>query len=419
LLDKEAQMTLSDRTAESAVEDPAAAFDHWDPAQAADPHRIFEALREKCPVAHSDRHGGFWIITRYRDVEEICKNPAVFSSRYTSVPRGMFGDFVTLPPIQLDPPEHTAFRRLLLPSFTPQAVARWEETIRKDCVSLIGAFVDRGHCDASVEFAKHIPVRLMATMLGMSPEDEEVFASWLHRILEVGGTEPEQALSAAGEMWGYLSRLIEEHRQTPKDDLVGLLIESEVEGQQLNDQDLLGAIFLLILAGMDTSWGMIGSSLLHLANHPEDRARLVAEPGLLETAIEEFVRYYAPVLEGRATTQPVEFGGAAMEEGESVLLCFGSANRDPEAFEDADKVIIDRPDNRHFGFGVGVHRCLGAPLARLELRVALEEWLTRIPEFWLEDPAAVTWSTGQLWGPRRVPLAFPPGGGPAGAPSNV
>jgi hypothetical protein len=253
----------------------------------------------------------------------------------------------------------------------------------------------------------------MATMLGMPPEEEDVFASWLHRILEVGGAEPEQAMAAAGEMWGYLSKLIEQHRETHRDDLIGLLIDSEVEGQRLSDQDLLGAVFLLILAGMDTSWGMIGSSLFHLATHPDDRARLVKEPELLPTAIEELVRYYAPVLEGRVTTRPTELGGVTIQEDESVFLCFGSANRDEEAFEDADKVIIDRADNRHFGFGVGVHRCLGAPLARLELRVALEEWLTRIPDFWLEDPAGVTWSTGQLWGPRRVPLAFPPGGGRA------
>ncbi len=386
----------------------AAGFDHWNPEQAVDPHSLYRTLRDACPIVRSERHGGYYVAMRYTDVERIAKNTSDFSSRYTSVPRAMFGDFNLLPPIQLDPPAHTAFRKLLVKPFTAQNVQRWEESVREECRRAIQEFIGRGSCAVTTEYSKYIPLRLMATMLGISSTDEEIFSSWIHRILEVGAAEPDALLSAAGEMQVYFAKAIADHRLEPKGDLISLLLESEVDGQRLSDDELLGVLFLLVLAGMDTTWGMISAAILHLSQHPADRDRLVADPSLLPVAVEEFVRYFAPVLEGRVTTRDVTFNGVEIKEGESVMLCFASANRDPNAFPDAEKVIIDRAENRHFGFGVGVHRCLGAHLARLEVRVALEEWLRAIPEFTLVDPDSVRWGTGQLWNPRSLTVSFPP-----------
>lgn len=395
---------------ESAVAELAANFDHWDPAQAADPHATFRQLREHCPVARSQRHGGFWVLTRYDDVEKVLKNPTDFSSRYTSIPRGMFGEFTILPPIQLDPPAHAMFRKLLVKPFTAQNVQRWEDLVRRDCRQVISRFVDRGRVEVSAEYARFIPLRLMATMLGISPDDEGRFASWIHRILETGGAEPDGALAAAGEMQMYLASSIADHRANPRDDIITLLLESDVDGARLSDEDLLGALFLLILAGMDTTWGMITSAILYMSEHPEDRGRLAGDPSLLPVAIEEFVRYYAPVHEGRAATRTLQLNGVTIAKGDPLLVCFGAANRDPAAFQDPESVIIDRKTNRHFGFGVGIHRCLGAHLARLEVRLALEEWLSAIPEFWLAEPDKVRWATGQLWSPKEVIVGFPTGG---------
>jgi len=170
---------------------------------------------------------------------------------------------------------------------------------------------------------------------------------------------------------------------------------------------VLGTCQLLIIAGIDTTWSSIGSALWHLAQHPDDRRRLAADPSLIPTAVEELLRAYSPVTMARIVREPIDVGGVHMEAGDRVLMSFPAANRDPAAFDDADQVILDRERNRHIAFGVGIHRCAGSNLARMEMRVALEEWLARIPEFSLEDPAAVTWAAGQVRGPRSIPVVFP------------
>ena len=190
------------------------------------------------------------------------------------------------------------------------------------------------------------------------------------------------------------------------DDLITELLHAEVDGEPIPDGHVLGIAALTLIAGVDTTWSAIGASLWHLATHQQDRRRLVEEPELLPTAVEEFLRAYSPVTMARIVSEDVEIRGCQMRRGDRVLLSFPAANRDPDAFPDADEVVIDRLDNRHVAFGVGIHRCAGSNLARMELRVALEEWLARIPEFRLEDGAQVTWAGGQVRGPRRVPVVI-------------
>jgi hypothetical protein len=390
----------------------AARFDHHDPTQAHDPHSIYAVLRDsECPVARSETNGGFWMVTQHDDVVQVLQDTETFSSRSVTVPASLFGDFgyVVLPPITLDGDAHRDFRRIVLPAFSPKTILRWEDAARRSCREFIDEFIEKGECDAAIEYARRVPVRIVSLMVGIPPEDEETFASWIHDITEMGGTDVEQGVKAGGEMWLYFSQRLEERRKEPKDDLLTILIESNYEGDTLDDAGLLGFLFLMITAGMDTTWSVIGDTLWHLARHPEHRRYLVEDPSRIPSAIEEFIRYFAPAVLGRVATKDTELHGSPIKEGESVMICYPSANRDERAFAQADEVVLDRTPNRHIGFGAGVHRCIGAPLARMELKVALAEWLARIPDFELSDPDVVRWGSGPVRGPRTLPLRFAPG----------
>jgi cytochrome P450 len=202
----------------------------------------------------------------------------------------------------------------------------------------------------------------------------------------------------------YLAKHVQDHIENPKDDLIGFLLNAKIYDQPLSPPHVVGTIILLMVAGIDTTWSAIGSSIWHLAQHPSDLARMVNEPELLPTAIEELLRAYAPVTMARIVSQDATIGGCPVKRGDSVLLPFPAANRDPQVFDRADEVVIDREENRHLAFGLGIHRCLGSNLARLELRVAVEVFIARFPKFDLADADAVTWSLGQVRGPRKLPV---------------
>jgi len=381
-----------------------------------DPYPVFDDLREQCRMAYSTQYEGFWVPTRKADIAEIAHNPAVFSSRGLSViPRPLGGDesedqpselAAGLPPITSDPPDHTVFRRLLLPAFAPKPIAKWEPKIRTIANDLIDKFQDRGSCDAAVEYARHVPTTVIAIMLGVPPEDGDLFTDWIYKTLETGVENPEVAAATRIEMVTYLAEKIQEHRKKPQNDIMTHLIETEVDGKRLNDADMLGICFLLLIAGIDTTWSSIGAGLWYLSQELEDQERLRNEPDLMIPAVEEFLRVYSPVTLGRIATQDAEVAGCPIKKGDRVLMAFPAGNRDPDAFEDSDKIDIDRQVNRHYAFGVGIHRCLGSNLARLEMKVALEEFLRRIPTFRLTDPDVVRWSAGAVRGPRRIPIEF-------------
>ena len=249
-------------------------------------------------------------------------------------------------------------------------------------------------------------MRVIAKMLGFPEKDADIFRGFIRMVIEDvdASAEERQALINEGTLDAYLDARIEEHLAHPQDDLTSFLLEAEIEGNKLEPDHVAGTMVLLMIAGIDTTWSAIGASLWHLAQNPEDRKRLAAEPELMATAVEEFLRAYAPVTMARLVAKDFDFKGCPMKEGDWLLLPFPAANRDPEVFPRADEVVIDRVENRHAAFGLGIHRCLGSNLARMELRVALEEWMKRYPEFELTDPAKVTWSAGQVRGPRTVPV---------------
>ncbi len=391
--------------------DWATEFDHTKEDYAADAPAVWDDLRQRCPVAQSDAHGGVWLPTRHKDVAAIAHDTEHFSSEGIIVnqfkPEGL-APMGYAPPITADPPFHKGSRRLLLPAFSPKSVDALEDGTRTACGEFLDDLLAEGNdvVDAATQYAQHIPVRVIAQMLGLPREDGPRFRTWIHRIIEkpgefTGALDPEETLVF------YLTEKIEERRdQPPRDDLIGFLLGAEMDGQPLTNEHIFGTIALLIVAGIDTTWSAIGASLWHLAQHPEDRQRLVDDPEILPFAVEEFLRMYAPVTMARIAATDTEIGGCPVAERDWVLLPFPAANRDPEAFEQADEFIIDRQRNRHVAFGLGVHRCVGSNLARMELTVAIDEWMKRIPDFELADPdpSHVRWSTGQVRGPRSLPI---------------
>jgi cytochrome P450 len=386
-------------------------WDHADPAYNQNAPQIWDQLRGTCPVAHTDRYGGAWLPVTHADVSAVARDTDHFSSEGAVLsnkpPRDQWVSMAPIggaPPITSDPPFHADARRLLLPAFSPQVVAEWEPEIRRLCNELIDNMGDIETVDAAVQYAQNIPVYVIARMLGLPLEDSDYFRETVHMVLEEIGAEFGERQGAFEKLDAYLGMHVRDHIENPKDDLIGFLLNAKIYDQPLSPEHVVGTIILLMVAGIDTTWSSIGSSIWHLAQHPADLQRMVNEPELLPTAIEELLRMYAPVTMARIVSQDAEIGGCPVKAGDSVLLPFPAANRDPEVFPDADKVIIDREENRHVAFGLGIHRCLGSNLARLELRVAVEVFIQRFPKFELANPSSVTWSLGQVRGPRKLPV---------------
>ena len=398
---------ISSEIVTGPVADWATDFSHLEHQWSADPYPIQDDLRQRCPIAHTERFGGAWLPTRYDDIAAIAYDTERFSSRAIILsnlrPPRELAPVGGSPPISSDPPFHHDARKLLLPAFTRTAVARQEPATRAFCHSLIDGFGDRDVVDAA-EYAQHIPVRVIADMLGFPPQDGPQFREFVEDLLEGINRPPEERIERVGRLFDYLEAQVSDHLEDPREDLTSYLINAELYGHRLDPSHVVGTMALLLIAGIDTTWSAIGASLWHLAKTPGDRARLAAAPGLLPTAMEEFLRAYAPVTMARLVKEDMHWHGADMKADDWILLSFPAANRDPAQFDRAGEVIIDREANRHAAFGLGIHRCVGSHLARMELRVALETWLERTPDFSLADPGAVTWAAGQIRGPRTLPL---------------
>ena len=392
------------------VTDWATDLDHADPAYNENAHQIWSDLRASgCPVARSERYGGMWAPLTHELVQEVAYDTDRFSSQGVVVANSR--PFVEAPvgpapPITSDPPFHQIARRLLLPPFAPKAIAEWEPDVRRLCNELLDRVGDvvAGDTivDAAVQYAQSIPVNVIARMLGFPPEDEDVFRGFVHTVLENVNVSAEEREEAFGPLDVFLDRQIEEHLAHPRDDLTTYLLNAEIGGNKLAREHVRGSMVLLLIAGIDTTWSAIGSSIWHLATHPSDLSRLVDDPDVMVFALEEFLRAYAPVTMARLVKQDHDFHGCPMKTGEWVLLPFPAANRDPAFFDRAEEFVVDRAENRHAAFGLGIHRCLGSNLARLELKVAIEEWVKRFPRF--ELAGDVRWSIGQVRGPRELPV---------------
>ena len=402
------------------VEDWTTDYDIRDKNYVENPVPIWAEMREKCPVAHTDRLGGSWNPTRFDDVREMAKMTDVLSSRQVLVmppPPGSaemsrYEQMIAAAPITADPPIHTWTRRMLLPAFAPKAVLQYEPYTEELAHSLIDEFIESGRCDGAEQYSQQIPPRVIAHMIGVDPGMADQFVIWVNGVLGAGLNDPELRLKTREELLDFIGAEVAKRMEDPQEDLLTELLFMELDhpDAKITPEVVVGITNLLIIAGIDTTWSSIGSSLWHLATHPTDRERLAAEPELLPIAVEEFLRFYAPVTMARVAEHDVEFDeDAHIQRGDKILMNFPAACHDPEHFEDPDTFIIDRARNRHVAFGSGIHRCAGSNLARLEMTTALRVWMERIPEFSLRDGEPMEWAGGQVRGPRVMPLEFPAG----------
>jgi cytochrome P450 len=370
-------------------------------------HESWDTLRAQCPIGRSDAYGGMWVVTGYAEAHEIFHDAETFSSTPLIIPP--FPQALKMVPVEIDPPDHFKYRTLVATPFSPRHAEKMVEPLRVIVNRLIDGFIEDGECDIYQTVATPYPTLMGTIMLGLPDSDAKLFEDWTHKIIHMSATDFEVAGEAVIELYSYFYALLEDRRANPCGDMMSLLAEAELGGEKLTDEELMGFCLLLLIASIDTSQKAIGSMLWQLATQPDQRHRLAADPKLIPSAVEEFLRLWAPVQPARRATRDVEVCGIRMKEGDQMLVLLGAANRDDREFPDAAETVLDRSPNRHLTFGTHIHRCLGSHIARLEMQVLLEELLRRLPDFELQEGAEVEWSKGQVQGVVRVPIRFAPG----------
>jgi cytochrome P450 len=393
-------------------------FDHHSEGFALDPVSHYRELRERCPVAWSDHYDGFWIPTRYEDIVRIARDDATFSSARSPgegdtsflIPRRPSPPQL---PIELDPPESYRFRRLLNPVLSPPAVGRMAPMIAEITTECIDRFIERGSCDLVYDLANPIPATVTLRWLGFPTDEWERFALPVHDIFVAPPGSDRLARGQQGLAWiqTQIAELIGQRRREPIDDVVSILIGSTPDGPPLSDEEILSMVFLVLLGGVDTTTSLLSQTLVYLDGREEDRRRLVQDPQLMGWATEEFLRVFAPSQAmARTVTTQVEIDDALLRAGDRVLLPWVAANFDPAVFDDPEKVVFERAPNRHASFGVGLHRCVGAHLARGMFVEMLRQVLARLPDYSVvRDQLRPYPSKGNQTGWDSVPARFTPG----------
>ena len=384
---------------------PVSDWNPIDPATFADYPSEFRRLRGECPVAYSDALGGFWSLLTYDHIAAACKDPSTFSSEpQFSVPHLDIG--VPWLPIQSDPPRHATYRKALASYLGTKRVKSLEPAMRDLARKRIDALRGKTAFDAAAEFTMPYPGEVLCMALGFPEEHWEKFRSWTTGIAEAASTGDMELLQGVvADLFSWVAEEVEVRKQHPGDDLMSTLLALDVDGRPLTLDEMRGYYFLLTSAGHDTSSNSLGQALLHLAQHPEDRRRLLEEPELVPGAVEEIIRYYSPLLGlGRQATRDVELGGREIKKGDPVALVWGAAARDDTYVADADQFVLDRKPYRHISFGLGSHYCVGAELGRSQLKVAVEEFLETFPDFSVDgDVARTIWPTNGI---RALPLSI-------------
>ncbi|MEW6224499.1 MAG: cytochrome P450 [Chloroflexota bacterium] len=370
-------------------------FDHHDPRFVRDPESVFGPIREQQPLLHSDLYGGFWLITRYDDVVAAALDHESFTSAVvgtTVIPPSQPRDHPLLP-IELDPPEHTRYRALVNPLFAKPRIDAMRADLEALATRLLEPIARNGGGDVMAEFAHPMSLGSLARLMNLPEEDEELWFDWVERMFSSALRDKDDQARAVRDAEAYIDGLIADRRREPRDDFLGTLLEAEVEGHRLSDLELRQFGVLMLLAGYETTSGAMGMSLLHLAQHPEQRAQLFGDPdGLAHTAVNELLRFVSPVqVFARNAARDVDLHGQTIPAGDVVLLAYGAANHDPRAFEHPERCVLDRHPNRHVAFGHGRHLCLGSNLARLELTIMIERFAALFPEFRVDPERPPAW----------------------------
>ena len=381
------------------------------------PHDAFQVLRKEAPIFwHKEPDGGagFWALTRYDDVMAVSKDPGTFSSYkggtiLRDIPEDDLNNTRTIM-LNMDPPQHARYRRLVSQGFTPRMTAALEPHIREIADKIIDAVIARGECDFVTEIAAELPLQVIAELLGIPLKDRHKVFEWSNRLIGFDDPEFQNSMEegklAAMEMYMYANQLALERKGSPRDDLVSVLMNGIVDGEQLSELEFDSFFLLLAVAGNETTRNLISGGMLALIENPAERARLLADPSLLPSAVEEMLRYVSPVMHFRRTaTRDTEIRGQKIREGEKVTVWYISANRDEEVFPHANRFDAGRAPNNHLAFGIGEHFCLGSNLARLEIRIMFEQLLRRMPDIELAGPVARLRSNF-INGVKRMPVRY-------------
>lgn len=397
-------------------------YDPYSPNTIAEQLTELADRRQTCPVSYSARGHGFWVLTRYDDIAGVLRR----SNRgFVSFPNDPLGENSpgsnkAMIPIELDGAEHRQYRAILDPIFSPKRVAALEPELVKAANSLIDEFIESGRCDFVNQFGLVFPGATVMAIMGWPLEDLPKLFAWTSGIMHgvAGGTQEEiNAARGAAHMAlrEYLLSLIAQRRQEHKvgkirEDVTGVVLEAEVDGKKLTDDELFDLFLLMVLAGLDTVQSVLAQSVVYFADHPEKWDEMFAVPERIGSAVEELVRWASPPVPTRTVVaDSVEVGGMTLPAGERVHFPLAVGNRDPEAYPNPDEIIFDRDAKPHLGFGLGAHRCIGIHLARLELRIAFTELHRRIPRFTVDSGQRPKDHLGLAWGVENVHLVFPPG----------
>ena len=384
------------------------------------PHAYFKMLRAEAPVCwHPERDGaGHWAVTRYDDLKHASRNPLIFSSWLggTTVrdmpPENLQSSRALM--LNMDPPQHAKYRRLVQRGFTPRVIQALEPHIRELATQIVDRVARRGECEFVSEIAAELPMQVICELMGVPEEDRQAVYSLSNRLIGVDDPDYSSSfadgLQASIEMFMYAAKLSERARSAPGTDIISTLVSADVDGDKLSELDFNSFFLLLAVAGNETTRTATSQGTRLLAEHPEQRERLLRDPSLLPTAVEEIVRYSAPVMYFRRTaTQDTELHGQIIRAGEKITMWYPSVNRDEAVFADPDAFDVGRSPNEHLGYGVGEHFCLGASLARLELRIIFEELLRRLPDIQIDGPIKRLRSN-LIDGIKEMPVHFTPEG---------
>jgi cholest-4-en-3-one 26-monooxygenase len=382
------------------------------------PHDWFKRLRAEAPVYRHpapDGAGYVWVISRYADVVRLSKDPGLYSSAMgTNIWEHAEED---LPAIQsmlvnMDPPQHVKYRRLVSPGFTPRIVSRLEPHIRELARQIVDRIAGKGECDFVREVAAELPLQVIAELMGVPADERQRIFDWSNRLIGFDDPEFQQSRAdgkaAAAELWLYAHKMAVERRGTQREDLVSVLVNGSVDGESLSDLELNNFVLLLAVAGNETTRNLISGGMLTLIQHPEQRERLLADRSLLEPAVEEMLRWVTPVNHFRRTvTRDHELHGQLLRKGDRVTLWYPSANRDEAVFQDPDRFDVARQPNDHLAFGMGEHFCMGANLARLEITIMFEELLNRLPDVRLAG-TPIRLRSNFINGIKQMPVRYTP-----------
>jgi cytochrome P450 len=376
--------------------------------------RTYDELRAQFPWYRNEFGPGFWTFVNHGGILEILQDPKTFSSSSVS-PFDPDPPYKWIPEM-LDGDEHKQWRRQLGPLFAPGAIARLDATVRQRAIEIVDRIAEKRSCDFMADFAQKFPTTIFLELMGLPVEELDQFLEWEHAILHTahsqdgtGDSDSEQnqsvQLNAMMAVMGRFAAIIAERREQPRDDIVSKAIEYQIDGNPVSDADLLSFCLLMFMAGLDTVTMTLGWTFLHLARNPADRTRIANDHQVIPHAVEEFLRAYAIVIPARKVTADIEIQGCPLKAGDMVSLPLAAATRDDAAFANATAIDIDRFPNNHIAFGAGPHRCLGSHLARRELKIALEEWHKRIPDYELAPGAQMVEFGGQI-GLDSLPLIW-------------